>query len=196
MFQRYVAIVSDECCKSISECCNGYTHMLQKSVPNVLSVFLDVLLQVCLSERCIRFTHMLQVFIWILRMFAMVFKCFLCVFASVSETCLKCFIYLRTYVESVAFGCFKSRLGVVHVAMRVRSGGDASSPRTRSCGAGPAWAHETPAQVGACCFFSCKRGRGVDCRCEFGKLQRGLPDMDLGPDIRALVFPFLFSCLF
>jgi hypothetical protein len=41
-----------------------------------------------------------------LPMFAMVFKCF---FASVSEACFKCFIYLLLYVVSVASGCFKSR---------------------------------------------------------------------------------------
>ena len=40
------------------------------------------------------------------------FKCFLGVFASVSDACFKCFIYLQTYVTSVASECFKSRLGV------------------------------------------------------------------------------------
>jgi hypothetical protein len=42
IFQKYVASVSYGCCKSRSECCicwNGYTHMLQTSVPNVSSVF-------------------------------------------------------------------------------------------------------------------------------------------------------------
>jgi hypothetical protein len=57
-----IAIVLDECCKSRLECyicCNGYTHILQMSVPNVSSMFLDVLLQVCLSGYYIRFTHIL-----------------------------------------------------------------------------------------------------------------------------------------
>jgi hypothetical protein len=40
--------------------------------------------------------------------FTMVFKCFL----SVSDASFKCFIYLQTYVASVASGCFKSRSGV------------------------------------------------------------------------------------
>jgi hypothetical protein len=45
MFQKYVASVSDGCCKSISGCCiccNGCTRMLQRSVPDVSSVFSDV----------------------------------------------------------------------------------------------------------------------------------------------------------
>jgi hypothetical protein len=52
----YVAIVSDECCKSISECCIYFSNcicMLYKSVPNVSFVFLDVLLQVYLSRYCV-----------------------------------------------------------------------------------------------------------------------------------------------
>jgi hypothetical protein len=64
-----------------------------------------------------------------LQWFLSVFMCF----ASVSEVC---FICLQTYVTSVASGCFKSRSGVAHVAMHVRSGGDTSSPRTRTGGAG------------------------------------------------------------
>jgi hypothetical protein len=41
---------------------NGCIRMMQRSVPNVSSVFSDVLLQVCLSRCCICFMHMLQVF--------------------------------------------------------------------------------------------------------------------------------------
>jgi hypothetical protein len=48
-------------------------------------------------------------FICILHVFAMVFKLLSCIFASVSETCFKCYIYLQTYVASVASGYFKSR---------------------------------------------------------------------------------------
>jgi len=36
--------------------------MLQRYVPNVSFVFSDILLQVCLTGCCIRYTHMLQVF--------------------------------------------------------------------------------------------------------------------------------------
>jgi hypothetical protein len=42
----------------------------------------------------------------------MFFKCFSCVFASVSDVCFKCFIFLQMYVANVAYGCFKSRLGI------------------------------------------------------------------------------------
>jgi hypothetical protein len=117
-YQRYVARVSYGCCKSRLRCCiccNGCTRMLQMSVPNVLSVFSDVF--------CKR-----SVFIWMLHMFhtydvsvlfrccvcvATVFKCFLDVFTSVSETCFKCFIYLQSYVASILSGCSKSRSGVL-----------------------------------------------------------------------------------
>ena len=54
-------------------------------------------------------------------MFAMVFKCFSDVFASVSDACFKCFIYLLLYVVTVASGCLSSRSGVAH-GMRVGSG--------------------------------------------------------------------------
>jgi len=71
---------------------------------------------------------------------------FLCIFASVSYACLKCFICLQTYIGNVASGCFQSRSGVAHV--RARSGGGASGPHAWSYGAGvvgPMWAHETQA---------------------------------------------------
>jgi hypothetical protein len=53
-------------------------------------------------------------------MFAMVFKCFSGVFASVSDACFKCFIYLLLYVATVVSGCFKNRSRVAH-GMRVGS---------------------------------------------------------------------------
>jgi hypothetical protein len=58
-------------------------------------------------------TYVASVFIWILHMFrtyvtsvlfeccvcfTMIFKCFPCVFVSVSDACFKCFIYLQMYV--------------------------------------------------------------------------------------------------
>jgi hypothetical protein len=49
-----------------------------------------------------------------------VFQAFLGVFfANISEACFKCFIYLQKYIASVAFGCFKSRSGIAHVAMHL-----------------------------------------------------------------------------
>ena len=57
------------------------------------------------------------------------------VFASVSDTYFKCFIYLQTYVASVASECFKSISGVAH-EMHMRSGrGHERSPRSMA-----AWA--------------------------------------------------------
>jgi hypothetical protein len=56
VFQRYVASVSDGCCKSGSGCCiccNGCTPMLQASIFNV--TFFRRMLQMCLSRCCICF---------------------------------------------------------------------------------------------------------------------------------------------
>ena len=90
--------------------------MLQASVPHVLSVFFRRTLQVCLFGCCICFTHMLQVFyLDVAYVFVMAFQVFSVFF--------KCFIYLQTYVTNVAFGCFKSRSGVAHVAMTPVAGG-------------------------------------------------------------------------
>ena len=108
MFQRYVAIVSDECCKSRSECCiccNGCTRILQKFVPNVSSVFLDVLLQVCFFGCCICFTHILQVFYldiaYVCNGFQVFFMCFCKCFRGMFQVfhlsldvCCKCCIWM------------------------------------------------------------------------------------------------------
>jgi hypothetical protein len=65
----YVAMV-------IRICCNGCTRMLQRSVSNVSSVFLYVLLQVCYLD-VVYVSHICcKCFIWILRMISMFFKCF------------------------------------------------------------------------------------------------------------------------
>jgi hypothetical protein len=65
--------------------------------------------------------YVYECFIWMLHMFAMVFKCFSVVFASVSGACFKCFICLLLYVATVTSECFKSRSDVAH-RMRVGSG--------------------------------------------------------------------------
>ena len=62
------------------------------------------------------------------------------IFASVLDACFKCFICLQMYVARVASECFKTKSGVAHVAMRVRS----------TCQCGPVWACETQAWAGAC----------------------------------------------
>ena len=92
----YIAMVVHGCCKLLF---------------SMFYLFFRRMLQVCLSECCICFTHMLQVFYLMLNMFAMV-SSVLGVFASVLDACFKCFIGLKTYVASVASGCFESRLSV------------------------------------------------------------------------------------
>jgi hypothetical protein len=98
VFHMDVAKVDGGCCI----CCNRCTHMLQTSVPNVSSVFFTRMLQVCLSGCCICFTYMLQVFYLDVAHVCNGFKCFSCIFASVSYTYFKSFIYLQTYVVSIA----------------------------------------------------------------------------------------------
>jgi hypothetical protein len=126
MFQTNVALVLSGCCKNRSGCCI-YMHVAS----------------ICF--KCFQVFHMYvyEYFIWMLHMFAMVFKCFSDVFTSVSDACFKCsicrllyvatatsecfdvcfkcFICLLLYVAIVTSGCFKSRSGVTH-GMSVRSG--------------------------------------------------------------------------
>jgi hypothetical protein len=80
---------------------------LQAHSPMFHLCFSERMLQVCLSGCCI-------CSIWMLRMVAMVFKCFLGVFSSVSEACFNC---LQTYVTIVVFGCFKSRSNVTSLLL-------------------------------------------------------------------------------
>jgi hypothetical protein len=115
MFRVYIPNVSsvqDECCKwfcldvakSRSRCCM-YMHVAS----------------ICFKCFQVFHTYVCKSFIWMLHMFAMVFKCFSCVFASVSDTYFTCFIYLLLYVATVASGCFKSRSSIAH-GMRLGSG--------------------------------------------------------------------------
>jgi hypothetical protein len=107
----HVASVSSGCCKSRLRCCicyNGYTHMLQASIPNVSSVSSNVCCK-CVYLDCICFTHILQVFyLNVARAFAMAFQVFLCVFANISDTYFKCFICFYTYITNVSSDSFKS----------------------------------------------------------------------------------------
>jgi hypothetical protein len=92
-------------------------HVCCKCLFPIFHLFLTCMLQVCLSGCCTCFTHMLQVFYldvaYVCNGFQVFFRCFV----SVSDICFKCFICLQTYVASVVFRRFKSRLSVAHVAM-------------------------------------------------------------------------------
>jgi hypothetical protein len=107
VFHLVVASVSCGCCKSrlgCCLCCNGCTCMLQEFVSNVSAIFPDVCCK-CVYLDVAYFSHICcKCFMWMLRMFYMVFKCF------------TCFIYLQTHVASVASGCFKSRSGVASLS--------------------------------------------------------------------------------
>ena len=93
----YVAMVVHVCCKLLFP---------------MFHLFFQSTLQVCLLVCCICFTHMLQVFYLDVAYVFQWFQVFSGVFASVSDTCFKCFICLQTYVANVLSGCFKSRSSV------------------------------------------------------------------------------------
>ena len=95
----------------------------------------------------------LQVFLWMLHMFAMVFKYFSDVFVSGLDVCFKCFIYLLLYVATVASGYFKSRSDVTH-GMRVGSGWRRTRPSGRYGPTVGALARE-PDALGARSLASC-----------------------------------------
>jgi hypothetical protein len=118
-FEMNVASVLSGCCKSRYECC---IHM------HVTSVYFK-----CFQ---VFHTYACKCFIWMLHIFAMIFKCFLDVFASVSDTCFRCFICLFfLYIATVVSRCFKSRLSVVN-RMRVGNG--------RQRGRRPGWRARRP----------------------------------------------------
>ena len=99
---RDVAYVAHVCCKLLFPMFDLFFHMY------VASVFIWMLHMFhtydarVLSGCCIRL-HWFQVFLG--------------VFASVSNACFKCFIFLQTYVACVASECLKSRSIIAHVAM-------------------------------------------------------------------------------
>jgi len=70
---------------------------------------------VFLSGCYIYFAHMLQVFYQDVAYVRNGFQVFLGVFASVLDSCFKCFNYLQTYVVSVVSRYYKSRSSVTHI---------------------------------------------------------------------------------
>jgi hypothetical protein len=85
--------------------------------------------------------------VFFILMFAMathVFSSFFLLFCKCFRYTLQAFQLFRTHVANVSSECYKSRLGVAHVAMRVRNGGGASG----ACAAKPAWACEMQVRAG------------------------------------------------
>jgi hypothetical protein len=91
-------------------------HICCKRLFPMFHLFFRRILQVCLSwcYICFTYTYMLQVFYPDVAYVCNDFQVFSCVFAIISDACFKYFICLRTYVTSVASGCFKSRSGITH----------------------------------------------------------------------------------
>ena len=125
-----VASGLSSCCKSGSRCCI-YMHVAS----------------ICFKRFQVFHTYVCKRLIWMLHMFAMVFKCFSGVFASVSDACFKYFICLLLYVATVKSRYFKSRSRVGH---RMRMGnGRRHGRRLERCGpAAGALAHK-PYAAGA-----------------------------------------------
>jgi hypothetical protein len=85
-------------------CCNGYARMFQVYICYKCFICIRCMLQVDLdvAYKCMLRAYVSSVsdvsyvcckcFIWILHMFAMVFKYFSDIFASVSDACFKCFV--------------------------------------------------------------------------------------------------------
>jgi hypothetical protein len=116
-FQTYVASVSFGCCKTRLACCI-YMQVFQ------------VFLYVCC--KCF-----ILIFVYVCNGYTRVLTFFL-VFCKYFKRMLQVFQLFRAYVTSVLSRCCKSKSGVTHVAMRVRSGGGTSGPCVRSVSAGPA----------------------------------------------------------
>jgi hypothetical protein len=104
LFQTNIASVLSRCCKSKSRYCI-YMHVAS----------------ICFKCFQVFHTYACKCFIWTLHMFAMIFKCFSGVFASVLDTYFKYFICFLLYVTIVASGYSKSRSCVAH-GMSVGSG--------------------------------------------------------------------------
>ena len=95
------------------------------------------------------------------------------VFASVSHTCFKCFIYLLLYVASIASGCFKSGSGVAHGMSWEARGARACPAWAHDAGdvqvlRDPTWAHKTQAHAGdvqaaRAVMWTQETGRKMDC---------------------------------
>jgi hypothetical protein len=87
---------------------------------------------------------------------------------------LQVFYLFWTYVASVSSKCCRSRSGVTHVVMRVRSGEGTSGPRTRD-DMGHVWARKT------------RSGHGVQAQPQ---------KMECNTDVRALTLSlfFLYKC--
>jgi hypothetical protein len=101
----YVVKAIHVCFKCMFQMFHLFQHMLQV-------FYLDVAYTCMLQTYVFKFfqvfvTYVGKCVIWMLHMFRMVFKCFLGVFASVSNACFDCFICLILYVATITSGCFK-----------------------------------------------------------------------------------------
>jgi hypothetical protein len=187
----HVASVSCGCCKSRSRCCiccNGYTCMLQVSIPNVsavsdvwyMRVYLGVAYVSHLCCKCfIRMLHMFHIDVayilqWLHTYF---FSCF--------WRMLQVFQLFRTYVANVSSRCCKSRSGVSHVTM---------GPICSSC-----WArvgvegHERQARDTEWCGPPREVGTGVRADTAACLHETGVGVRMLAP-VQTLAFPKLLWC--
>jgi hypothetical protein len=98
--------------------------MLQKFITNVSSVFFGRMLQSVYLNIAYVSHICCMCFIWILRMFAMVFKYFQVIFSSVLEAAFNCFICLRRMLQVLHLDISK-----IDRMLHLSSSSSAASPR-------------------------------------------------------------------
>jgi hypothetical protein len=215
VFHMHVASVSCGCCKIriLHICCNGYTCMLQASIPKVSAI----------SNICC------PVFIWVLHMFH----------TYVASVLSGCYIYFHTYVASVSsrccihfemathvfLSCFRHMLQVSQLFWVYVANVSSICCKSRS---GVHMLQWTPSTTATCCSFkACLHARGCEGARAIGMgnhagtdrdravqdmeqaqdtkqcgpppkagegVRFGRPDASPRPDVRALAFPT--SCAF
>jgi hypothetical protein len=115
VFQMYVGSVSYRCCKIRSgccTCCNGYSHIYFKCMFQIFYLYhiyvANIFIKMLHIHACCKrifqvvsgVSHVCcKCFIWMLHMFAMIFKCFSGIFTNVSHACFKCFIRLLCLLQ-------------------------------------------------------------------------------------------------
>jgi hypothetical protein len=102
---------------------------------------------------------------------------------NVFQTYVTNVLAVSDYVASISSACCKSRSGVAHVVMRVRSGEGASGPRAGSSGTGDVQA----TRMGACWL---ERMRGVQAHAEEMEC-RPRSGAGVCPDVRALALSIM-----
>jgi hypothetical protein len=164
--------------------------MLQRSVPNVLSMFWIYCCKCVYLDVVYVFTYMLQVFYLNIAYVCNSFQVFFICFCKCFRAYFKCFNCLQLLLQVLCLDASR----VDRVLHKLQCAWEVEGTRavparglaawTASGQHGPVWARETQAQAEPCIFFT---SVGVGCWCEHGKLQHRRLDAGLGPNVWAQV---------